>query len=217
MSEESKGPWSGAIGSAGVASVIRIPLPGESQLAVEFWPRNFKGESTSVVFIQDIVGKKVLRLDYGYNKNTKMIDYHWNQKGTFQEFGIADHALAGRPGAYLYGVAKGFRWAGRVLLVVGLVLDGVSIVVSDRPLRRATQVVTGWAVSIATAERAGTIGAEIGTAIEPGAGTAIGAFIFAIGGGILGYSVGSDTAGEVYDWSDAHFFPLPSAPLPSQQ
>ena len=71
------GPWTGAVpASVGLASVIRIPLPGSNNLAVEFRPRNFKGNSTSVIFIQDKVGKRTLRLDYGYNVKTKTVDYH---------------------------------------------------------------------------------------------------------------------------------------------
>ncbi len=66
-------------GVIGLTSVIRIPLPGSSNLAIEFAPRNCPGKSTLALFIQDVAGKKVLRLDYGYNMKTKTYDYHWNQ------------------------------------------------------------------------------------------------------------------------------------------
>lgn len=197
--------------AAGVASVIRIPLPGHRDLAIEFFPRNFKGKSTSTLFIQDAAGKRVLRLDYGYNVKTKTIDYHWNQKGTFAEFGIPDHTTVGRTGASVYRFAKGFRYAGRVLLVVGVGMDVASIVQSDRPLRRSTQVVSAWAAAWAGAEGAGALGAAIGTAIEPGGGTAVLGVIFAIGGGIGGYWAGEKAGTVIYDWGEATFSPLPVA------
>jgi len=62
----------------GVSTVIRIPVPGTRNLAIEFFARNYKGNSTSTVFIQDLSGKIHLRLDHGYNVATKTVDYHWN-------------------------------------------------------------------------------------------------------------------------------------------
>ena len=89
----------------GMASLIRIPVPGTRGLAIELSPRGWtpKGGSTSTLFIQDIAGKRVLRLDYGFNIKTQKIDFHWNQKGTFQELGIADHTVAGRGRGPLQG------------------------------------------------------------------------------------------------------------------
>ena len=127
-----------------------------------------------------------MRLDYGYNVKTKTVDYHWNQKGTYDLFKIADHTTVGGGGKALCRTAQGFRYAGRVLLVIGVAMDAVSIVQSDRPLRRATQVVTAWAAAWAGAEGAGAVGAAIGTAVEPGGGTAVLGVVFAIGGGIAG-------------------------------
>ena len=91
----------------GMASVARIPVPGSNGLFIELSPRGWvpKSGSTSTVFIQDAAGKRVLRLDYGYNKGTGTIDYHWNQKGTFSEFGIPDHAPAGSAGEALFNRA----------------------------------------------------------------------------------------------------------------
>jgi uncharacterized membrane protein YgcG len=150
---------------------MRIPVPGPGNLAIELSPRNFKGKSTSTLFIQDATGRRnVLRLDYGYNVKTKTIDYHWNQKGTFKEFGIADHTPVGRGGAALYESARAFKYVGRTLLVIGAVADLVSIAVASNPLRRSTQVVSAWALAWAGAEGAGELGAAIGTAIEPGGG-----------------------------------------------
>jgi hypothetical protein len=91
-------PMSGGIPYAvGQASMIRIPIPGQRGLCIELSARNFKGTSTSTIFFQDVTGKKNLRLDYGYNKVSKVVDYHWNQKSVFTNFGIADHTTVGKP------------------------------------------------------------------------------------------------------------------------
>lgn len=58
-------PLSGGIPAAvGMAAVVRIPVPGTNGLAVELSPRGWtpKGGSTSTVFIQDVTGKRHLRL-----------------------------------------------------------------------------------------------------------------------------------------------------------
>jgi hypothetical protein len=199
-------PWTGAVPAAGLVSTIRIPVPGPGNLAIELTPRNFKGKSTSALFIQDKAGKRTLRLDYGYNAKTKTVDYHWNQKGTFDQFGIPDHTPVGRSGAALYEGARVFKYAGRTLLVIGAVTDLVSIAIASNPLRRSTQVVSAWAVAWAGAEGAGELGAAIGTAIEPGGGTAVVGIVFAIGGGIAGYWAGEKVGADVYDWGAGTFF-----------
>lgn len=127
-------PMSGAIPlAAGLPSVVRIPVPGSGNLAIEFFPRNFKGKSTSTLFIQNMKGNKTLRLDYGFNKTTGTIDYHWNQKGTHAKFGIADHTTVGKAGQIVYKGAKYFRYAGRALVVLGAAIDVVHVVQSSNP------------------------------------------------------------------------------------
>lgn len=104
-------PPSGSIPYAiGQASHVRIPIPGQNGLCVEFQARGWvpKSGSTSTLFFQDRTGKKFLRLDYGYNKNMNTIDYHWNQKGTAGNFGIAGHTPAGRSGGAAYHASKLF-------------------------------------------------------------------------------------------------------------
>ncbi len=205
------GPWTGAVPvvGGGVASVIRIPVPGHGNLAIELSPRNFKGKSTSTLFIQDPTGKRVLRLDYGYNIKTKTVDYHWNQKGTFADFGIQDHTPTGKAGEILYKGAKAFKYGGRVLLVVGAVVDLYSIAVATNPLRQSTVVVSAWAFAWAGAEAGGAGGALAGSVI-PGVGTAAGGIVFGIIGGIGGYWAGSKVGATVYDWAaDTQFLPLP--------
>ena len=105
-------PMSGGVLYAiGQASVVRIPVPGTNGLCIELNPRGWvpRSGSTSTLFFQDATGKRNLRLDYGYNVKTRTIDYHWNQKGTFAEFGIADHTPVGQTGEVAYNAAKYFR------------------------------------------------------------------------------------------------------------
>lgn len=205
-------PLSGGIPYAvGQASVVRIPIPGTNGLCIELSPRGWvpQSGSTSTLFFQDATGKRHLRLDYGYNVKTRTVDYHWNQKGTFSEFGIPDHAPAGTAGEIAYGAVKYFRYAGRVLVVVGVAIDVVSIVQASKPLRRASQVVVGWAGAWAGCELIGGGGAALGTLASP-LGTAIGGIGGCIIGGIGGYYGGSIAGGNVYDWAENTFFtPLP--------
>jgi hypothetical protein len=210
-------PMSGGVLYAiGQASVVRIPVPGTNGLCIELSPKGWvpKSGSTSTLFFQDATGKRNLRLDYGYNVRTRTIDYHWNQKGTFAEFGIADHTPVGQAGEVAYNAAKYFRYAGRVLLVVGVAVDVVSIVQASKPMRRASQVVAGWAVAWAGCEAVGAGGAALGTLASP-LGTAIGGIGGCIIGGIGGYYGGSTLGGDVYDWAENTFFtPLPEVAGP---
>ncbi len=211
-------PSSGMIPYAvGQASVVRIPIPNTNGLCIEFKPRGWtpKGGSTSMLFFQDISGKKHLRLDYGFNKNTKTVNYHWNQKGTYDIFGKNNHTPVGSTETALGKAAKYFRWGGRVIMVVGVAIDVVSIVQASKPLKRATEVVAGWAGAWAGCKVVGAGLGAVGTLIEPGGGTAIGGVSGCIIGGIGGYFVGSTIAGEVYDWAEDTFFtPLPEVRKP---
>ena len=105
-----------------------------------------------------------------------------------------------------------------MLLVAGVVIDAVSIVQADRPLRRASQVVTAWAAAWAAAwagcKLVGAGGAALGTLASP-LGTAIGGIGGCVIGGIGGYYGGSVAGGEVYDWADGtRFSSLPEASPP---
>jgi hypothetical protein len=203
-----------AVGS-GVSSVARIPVPGSNGLFVELSAHGWvpKTGSTSTLFIQDSKGGRHLRLDYGYNKVTGAIDYHWNQSGTFERFGISNHTPAGVGGEALYRGAKYIRYGGRVLLVAGLALDVYSIVVAKKRWRQAARVASGWAGSWLGCEAVGAGGAGLGTFVEPGGGTAVGALAGCVVGGIGGYAGASWAAGRVYDWvEETYFEPAPEAP-----
>lgn len=211
-------PWVGAIpAGSSLASVIRIPVPGTNNLAIELAPRNYKGQTTSSIFIQNGKGKRVLRLDYGFNVKTNTVDFHWNQKGTFEDFGIADHTTVGGTGSALYRGAKAFRYAGRFLVVVGAVMDIVSIAQASNPLRRSTQVISAWAAAWIAARGAGALGAELGTAVEPGLGTAAGGIVFGFVGGAFGYWAGNSAGAVIYDWAaNTTFTPLMEEPFAGQ-
>lgn len=216
MADGHDSPLTGAIPVAvGLPSAVRVPIPGEPRLAVELWPRNFKGTSTCTLFIHDPIGRKGLRLDYSYNKTTNMVDYHWNQRGVHARFGITDHTVAGRAGAIAYRGAQAYRWAGRVLVVFGIGVDVVSVVQADQPLRRATQVVSAWALAWAGCKGVGWVGGLVGTAVEPALGTAAGAIGGCIIGGYGGYRAGEAAGDLVYQWAaDTVFTRLPEAALP---
>lgn len=212
-------PVSGSVPvAAGAGSVVRIPIPGTHNLAVELRPRDphFKGNTSSTLFIQDVRGKKLLRLDYGRNPTTNnTVNYHWNQKSVHAQFGIADHTVVGRAGRAAYEAARAYRYGGGVLLVVGAAVDVVSVVQADQPLRRATQVVTAWALAWAGCKAVGYVGGGIGTAVEPGFGTAGGAFVGCVIGGYGGYRAGEALGDVVYQWAEhTRFTRLTEVALP---
>jgi hypothetical protein len=210
-------PMSGGIPYAiGQSTIVRIPVPGTNGLCIELRPRGRvpASGSTSTLFFQDPTGKRHLRLDYGYNVRTRTIDYHWNQQGTHANFGVADHTPAGRSGEVGHQAFKYFRHAGRVLVLVGVAIDVVSIAQASKPMRRASQVVAGWAGAWAGCEVVGAGGAALGLLASP-LGSAIGGISGCIIGGIGGYYGGSAIGGEVYDWAENTFFtPLEEVPGP---
>jgi uncharacterized membrane protein YgcG len=158
------------------------------------------------LFIQDITGKRHLRLDYGYNKATGVTEWHWNQKGVAKDFGITNHTPVGAAEQALGNAAKYYKYAGGVLLVVGAAADAYSIVVSSKPLRRTIQVVSAWAAATAGCEAVGAGGAMAGTAVAPGLGTAIGGFVGCAVGAFIGYSTAEAAAGYLYDWAEGTVF-----------
>lgn len=225
QAQNATAPWSGAVipmAGAGAASSVRIPVPGTQGLCLQLYaPGGYKGSTSTLFFVED-PGKKFgrqLRLDYGEQKlpnGTKAITYHWNQSKTLPTFGITNHTPVSGAAPATYHAARYFRHGGRFLGVVGMAVDAVSIVQADKPLRRATEVVAGWAGAWAGCKVVGAGGATAGFwagSEAPIVGNAIGAGIGGLGGCIIGggvgYFVGSTVAGVVYDWAeDTRFRPL---------
>src|SRR5262245_1088322 len=204
----SDAPMSGRIPYAiGQASNVRIPIPGTRGLCIEFKARGWEPPtgSTSTLFFQDMEGRRQLRLDYGRNKNTNTIDYHWNQEGTKNVFNTINHTPAGFSGRIGYKAAKYFRFLGRTLLILGASIDIISVVQASKPMRRASEVVAAWAGAWVGCKTAGAGGAFIGSAAGP-IGTAVGGVGACIIGGYFGYQVGEAMGGIVYDWSEDTFF-----------
>ena len=221
--------WKGTVlVGTGVASVVRIPIPGTKGLCLQLnAPGGYKGATSTLFFVEDPKQKsgRMLRLDYGPRPETingqkvTVIDYHWNQKGTFSEFGIADHTPAAPAGRYLYTAAKYFKYGGRLMLVLGVGFDLVSIVKANKPLKRASEVVAGWAGAWLGCKVVGAGGGYVGgiagtefPIVGNAVGAAIGTFSGCIVGGLGGYFASSDIAGAAYDWAeDTSFAPLMQA------
>lgn len=192
---------------------------------LSFQPPSGYKPSTSSIFIRnpedERFGKPGLRLDYGFNKATGHVDYHWNVEGgaraRAQFPNVTNHMPVGPGGAALHWGALAFRVAGRVLIVAGVVLDGVSIMIADRPWRRSVQVVSAWAAAAIVAAQVGRLGAGAGTFVEPGLGTAIGGGLGAVVGSFIGYFSAEAAAGYLYDFAEGTVFsPLPEVPVPPQ-
>jgi hypothetical protein len=200
----------------GLGAFVRIPVPGSGGLFIELSPAGYvpKAGSTSTLFMQSLDGKRHLRLDYGYNKVSGKVDYHWNQKGTFDVFGIKDHTTVGKAGEALYKGARYFKFAGRVLMVVGIAVDVYSVVVAEKKVRQVAKVAAGWGGAWAGCEGLGALGAGWGS-VEPGGGTAVGGVLGCVVGGIGGYAGASWAAGKAYDYiEETYFTRLPEYRLP---
>ena len=209
-------PWSGSVPVAlGQPGVVRIPVPGSGGLAVELRSRGWTppGGSTSTLFIQDMEGRRQLRLDYGANaRQGGRVEWHWNQQRVHADFGIANHTTAGPGAARLGRAARVFRHAGRALMVVGAAVDFHSIVRASKPLRRTVQVISAWAAAAVGCQTVGAGGAMAGSAVAPGPGTAVGGIAGCAVGGFIGYLGGEAVGGYVYDWAEGTVF----TPLPEQ-
>jgi hypothetical protein len=217
MGDTSQPPMTGSIPIAiGMPSIVRIPIPGTAGLAVEFRPRGWvpPGGSTSTFFIQDKTGSRNLRLDFGWNQKTKTVDYHWNQEGVAKDLKVTNHTPVGRVGAVMYHAARYFRWAGRILVVTGAMIDAVSIVQASKPIKRATEVATAWALARVGCSVGGRVGALAGA--EGGLpGIAVGAVAGCIIGTYSGYKGGTQAGAAVYQWAeDTYFTKLPEAKAP---
>jgi hypothetical protein len=205
--EDATGYAGSVLVSGGDARKIRIPIPGTKGLYIEFVNRGYqpKGGSTAGVFIQDKLGKRYLMLDYSFNKAKGSVEYHWNQSGTFDKFKIANHTSAGKSGEIIYKASKTFVGVGKRIVIIGLVLDGISIVIAKKKLRQVVKVVGGWQGAALGCRSFGAIGALAGSA-EPGGGNIILGGIGCAVGLIVGGIAGSEVAGSGYDLIEEIYF-----------
>ncbi len=190
-----------------LVSVVRIPVPiAKHTLYLELRPRNFKGKSTSAVFIQD-ASKRHIRLDYGVNKSTGKIDYHWNQaKGLSETFNVTNHLPAGQWGKCLYRLAKTTKYVGTTFVVLAAITDTYEIVVAEKPLRQIAKVAGSWSSAIVGCQRMGSLGAGLGFRIHPLFGTIVGGGLGCVAGSLGGSFLGDWTGGEAYDLAETYYY-----------
>ena len=189
-------------------------MPGSQKGGMDKYNLSFRDKSgfkdpTSHAYLNKAGGGnkwKGLRLDHGPNvKAGGETNWHWNQKGSMNVFGKADHALANPAAAKTGAALKMAKPLARGAMVVGAGMDAYSLgseaVKSsqtgewDNTVDEGARIAGGWAGAYAGAKGLGTAGAAIGTAIAPGLGTAIGGAVGGLAGGIGGYLAGS-SAGQ---------------------
>jgi len=160
------------------------------------------GKSTSVAHIYNELNKrKSVRLDYGYNTKTGVVDWHWNQKGVSAKFGgVIDHTPANKPVKIGGKGMKILGAAGKPLLVLGVAVDGYSIYNAEDKVEASAEVAGGWAGAYGGAK----VGAGLAALIcsETGPGAVICGAVGGIGGGIAGYYMGSEATDYMYEKKD---------------
>lgn len=190
-----------------IAKSFPGPTPGtNSRFDLSF--RDFSGHPnpTSHAYLNRLTpqasGWKGLRLDHGPNVTTGgSTNWHWNQSGAKNAFGITDHALAS-PVARGFGqVMKYAKPLGRVGMGLGIAMDGWSLGQNISESRKTgnwgntveegSRIAGGWGGAWLGAKGGGALGATIGSFICPGIGTAIGGALGGLAGGIGGYLGGS--------------------------
>lgn len=163
------------------------------------------GGSSSVVFATlPNQPNKGIRLDYGYNKGTSSVNWHWNQKGSASNFLVTNHSTSG---AKLSGWAlKSTKYAGRLLLVGGVIQSGSAIYSSEEPLQEAAHQASGWAGSFVGGAAGAQAGAALGAAIGApfmgiGAvpGAVVGGFVGGVAGGAAGWEGGLKAHEALFD------------------
>ena len=189
-------------------------MPGSQKGGMDKYSLSFRDKSgfkdpTSHAYLNKAGGGnkwKGLRLDHGPNvKSGGQTNWHWNQKGSMNAFGKADHALASPMAAKTGAALKMIKPAARGAMVVGAGMDAYSLGSEayqssqtgewDNTIDEGARIAGGWAGAYAGAKGLGTAGAAIGTAIAPGLGTVIGGAVGGLAGGIGGYLAGS-SAGQ---------------------
>lgn len=190
-----------------LVSVVRIPVPITGQnLYLELRPRNFKGQSTSAIFIQD-VNKRHVRLDYGYNKSTGQIDYHWHQaKGLSETFKVTNHLPTGHWGKWLYRVGKTTKYVGTTFVVFAVVTDMIDIVIAEKPLQQLSKVAGAWSTAFIGCQRMGALGSRLGFRINPLFGTILGGGLGCIMGSMGGHFLGDWAGNKAYHLAETYYY-----------
>ncbi len=199
------GPFASLLLADMGAEVLRIESPTRVDLT-RVLPPHVDGVSASHAYLNRLTpqagGWKGLRLDHGPNVTTGgSTNWHWNQSGAKNAFGIADHTLAS-PAASRFGqVMKYAKPLGRVGMGLGIAMDGLSLGQNINESRKTgnwgntveegSRIAGGWGGAWLGAKGGGALGATIGSFICPGIGTAIGGALGGLAGGIGGYLGGS--------------------------
>ena len=190
----------------------RIPqnFPGSAAGATDNYNLSFRDKSgyrgsTSEAFLNKARSGskwKGLRLDYGPNVKTGgQTNWHWNQKGSMNAFGQADHALASPGAARLGQTLRALKPLSRGAMVVGAGMDAYDLGTEahqsmqtgdwSNSAAKGTEIAGGWAGAYAGAKSMGAAGAGIGTFLGGPVGTMVGGALGGIIGGIGGYMAGS--------------------------
>ena len=171
-------------------------------------PSSYTKKSSSVIQVYKKTNSNSgFRLDAPHSTKTGLLDWHWNQKGVYSDFGISNHALASPVMKNFGKVAKLTKGVSRTLLPLGVATDAYSIYTAEDKIRETTKVSGGWAGALAGAKLGASGGAIAGAAagvpfagVGAGPGAAVGGFIGGIAGGIGGYISGSAATGAIYDY-----------------
>lgn len=190
----------------------RIPqnFPGSAAGATDNYNLSFRDKSgyrgsTSEAFLNKARSGskwKGLRMDYGPNVKTGgQTNWHWNQKGSMNAFGKADHALASPGAARLGQTLRALKPLSRGAMVVGAGMDAYDLGTEahqsmqtgdwSNTAAKGTEIAGGWAGAYAGAKSMGAAGAGIGTFLGGPVGTMVGGALGGIIGGIGGYMAGS--------------------------
>ncbi len=185
-------------------------MPGSQKGGMDKYSLSFQDKSgfkdpTSHAYLNKAgAGKnwKGLRLDHGPNvKSGGQTNWHWNQKGSMNAFGKADHTLANPAAARTGSILKTMKPLSRGAMVVGAGMDAYDLGSEahesmqtgewDNTIEKGSEIAGGWAGAYAGAKGGGMLGASIGTAVGGPLGTVVGGALGGIAGGIGGYLAGS--------------------------
>jgi len=189
-------PVSGKIPFAvGQTSAVRIPVPGTRGLCLELSARGRVPGcgSASTLFVRHPAGHLQSRLDFAYNRRSRTIDFQWSQNAALPSFVSGGQAQPIVPWLVPHSPRKCYRYAGRALLVGGVVADTVSIVQASTPLRSASGTVREWCAR------------WLGPSSTPGC-TPLASALDCVIAALSGLTTPAELALQVYDWAESTLF-----------